>query len=193
MLALVATGTDIVGLIYDSASVVISLGWEGFFRALVFAVGILFGLAALGPALLQRWAETGYTLWTGQPSRSELKRRCCQLSDELYQFFAERERAYLPIKRQADEHWQKMVSAQTEEERLYYWNKHSQEGSGFYEETMSLYVERFEGRAIILFDTLAQRGWAEPRYRSRFSRPITTFDLRDIAELFLDICRSSDS
>ena len=111
------------------------------------------------------------------PSDAELKRYCELLSTELYQFFADRNRDD-PSKRLR----LGVQQATTEEEKQRVWQNEIEEDRRYYEETMNLYQQKFEGSVLAVFTALRQRGWCDPEDRQRFESAINLVDIREIAQ-----------
>ena len=109
-----------------------------------------------------------------QPGDEELKRRCLELSKQLFRFLEER--------RENDPQSTTWLAGATDEEL----NKYSHASTLYMNETMVLYDEQYAGAVMALFNALEQRRWwkpeeLDPEERKRLENPGTPYDIRDIA------------
>jgi hypothetical protein len=102
--------------------------------------------------------------------------RAHALSRELYDFLAERRRDDPTLKLHL------RSSSVSEEERHQRWIESTVSTMEFYTETMNRYGQRFEARALAIFDAAAKAGLADPRKRVEFEHPTNPLGIQRIAQ-----------
>lgn len=169
MLLFIVIVTDIPGFITEQVRFLQSLGGETLIRGIVVVLAFLLGLIAVGPERIEVFARWVASHWPGQSKDEQLRSRCRQLSAEIYQFMSDRDRDD-----RTHEMWYENTGAETEDEARKNWAREGIERDRHFTTTMSRYRERFEGRALALFDAAEQRGWIASGERFRFENPTNT-------------------
>ena len=170
-----ATLDYLIGFGHYLAGLPLLARWAVYASVGVVAFSLIVNVWRLLPAL---WAR----LW-GEGDE-ELRRRCRELSVEIYQFMADRDRDD-----PADELWHAQRRAATEEERDRLFERQSNQSSRHFHDTMHRYRERYETEALTLFDRAQERGWVQAGKRSWFETPTNTHGIYTVAQILGTIGR----
>lgn len=169
--------TDIPTFIAGQVQFFQSLGGETLIRVMAVLLASILGLVAIGPERIEASAKWASAHWPGRSGDEKLRQRCRHLSEEIYEYVADRRRGDPAFR-----NWLDRPSTRTEEEAKRQWIREREDQDRYATETMVRYAQKYEAESLALFDAAARRGWVDPEERWRFECPTNPTGIQLVAQ-----------